>query len=109
MRPGWRAISGPALTAATALLAVLLDRLLPIPSPAPLLVCIIAFAGSLSGFVSGMVSAGVAVTGTALFFLHRTSGQYVTADLIHLGLLAADGHRHGGADRPDARADARRI
>ena len=89
MQLGWRAISGPALTAASALLAILLDRQLPIPSPVPLFVCIIAVAGSLSGFASAMVSAGAAVIGTALFFLHRTSGLYLATDLIHLGLLAA--------------------
>ncbi len=66
MRFGWRAISGPALTAAIALLAILLDRHLPIPSPAPLLVCIVAVAGSLSGFNSAMISAAVAVIGAAL-------------------------------------------
>jgi len=89
MQLGWRDISGPALTAATALLAMLLDRPLPIPSPVPLLICIVAFAGSLSGFPSAMISAGAAVIGATLFFLHRNAGLYVAADLIHLGLLAA--------------------
>lgn len=89
MQLGRRAISGPALTAASALLAILLDRQLPVPSPVALFVCIVAVAGSLSGFASAMVSAGAAVIGTALFFLHRTSGHYVATDLVHLGLLAA--------------------
>ena len=89
MQLGWRDISGPALTAATALLAILLDRQFPVPSPAPLFICIIAFAGSLSGFASGMFSAGTALIGTALFVLHRNAGLYVTTDLIHLGLFAA--------------------
>lgn len=89
MQFGWRAICGPALTAATALLALLLDRLLPVPSPAPLLVCIVAFAGSLSGLASGMVSAAIAVIGSALFFLdHRGVPGYATGDLVRLGLLA---------------------
>ena len=52
MRFGWRAISGPVLTAAIALLAILLDRYVPVPSPAPLFVCIVALAGALSGFAS---------------------------------------------------------
>ncbi|MGV7212835.1 PAS-domain containing protein [Bradyrhizobium sp. UFLA05-112] len=86
---GWRAISGPTLTAATTLLALLLDRYLPIPSPAPLFVCIVAFAGSLSGFASAMASAAVAVIGTALFFLYnKTVPGYAATDLVRLGLLA---------------------
>ena len=63
MRFGWRAVSGPALTAATALLTILLDRHLPIPSLAPLFVCIVALAGSLSGFASALGSATIAVIG----------------------------------------------
>ena len=46
----WRALSGPVLTAATALIAFLVDRtLVAVPNPAPLFVCIVAFAASLSG------------------------------------------------------------
>jgi PAS domain-containing protein len=89
MRFGWRDVSGPVLTAASALLAILLDRFLPVPSPAPLFVCIVAIAGSLSGFASAMVSTAVAVVGAALFFLnHRGVAGYVPADLVRLGLLA---------------------
>jgi PAS domain-containing protein len=89
MQFGWRAIFGPALTAATALPAIMLDRYLPVPSPAPLFVCIIAFAGSLSGFASGMTSAAIAVGGAALFYLnHRAVPGYATSDLIRLGMLA---------------------
>jgi PAS domain-containing protein len=89
MRFGWRAISGPALTAAIALLAILLDRYIHVPSPAPLFVCIVALAGSLSGLASAMTSAAVAVIGAALFFLaHRALPGYAAADLVRLGLLA---------------------
>ena len=89
MRLGWRAISGPVLTAATALLAILLDRHFPVPPPAPLFICIVAFAGSLSGVGSGMVSAAIAVAGAALFFLdHRAVPGHATADLARLGVLA---------------------
>jgi PAS domain-containing protein len=95
MRFGWRAVSGPALTAATALLAILLDRgvlvplLVRVPSPAPLFVCIVAFAGSLGGVSSGMASAAIAVAGSALFFLnHGGVAGYATADLVRLGMLA---------------------
>ena len=52
MQFDWRAISGPALTAATALLAFLIDRhLVAVPNPAPLFVCIVAFAASLLGCI----------------------------------------------------------
>ena len=89
MRLGWRAISGPALTAATLLLAMLFDRVAAVPSPAPLLVCLVALAGALSGLASAMASAAVAVIGAALLFLdqHGISG-YGNADLVRLGLLA---------------------
>jgi len=89
MRFGWRAISGPALTAATALLAILLDHPAPIPALAPLFVCIVALAGSLSGFASALGSAVIAVIGAALLLLgHRTAPGLATADLTQLGLLA---------------------
>ena len=90
MRFDWRAFSGPALTAATASIAILVDgRLVAVPNPAPLLVCIVAFAGSLSGLASAMVSAGIAVAASALFFLnHRATPGYDTADLIRLSMLA---------------------
>jgi PAS domain-containing protein len=88
MRFGWRAISGPVLTAAVALLAILLDRYVPVPSPAPLFVCIVALAGTLSGLSSAMTSAGIAVIGAALFFLGRRGVPlYATDDFIRLGLL----------------------
>ena len=85
-----RAIVGPALAAATALGAVLVDgHLSGIPNPAPLLVCIVAFAGSLSGIGSAAVSAAIAITGSALFFLdHRATRGYDEADLIRLAMLA---------------------
>jgi PAS domain-containing protein len=90
MQFDWRAISGPALTTATALIAILADRtLIAVPNPAPLFVCIVAFAGSLSGLASGMASAVIAVAASALFFLnHRATPGYDTADLVRLLLLA---------------------
>ncbi|QOZ72169.1 PAS-domain containing protein [Bradyrhizobium arachidis] len=87
MRFGWRAISGPVLTAAIALLAILLDRTIPLPSPAPVFVCVVALAGALSGFASAMTSAALAVIGAALFCLgHRAMSLHAAADLV--GLLA---------------------
>ncbi len=90
MQFDWRAISGPALTTATALIAILVDRtLIAVPNPAPLFVCIVAFAGSLSGLASGMISAGIAVAASALFFLnHRATPGYDPADLVRLLMLA---------------------
>ncbi|WP_146751218.1 DUF4118 domain-containing protein, partial [Pseudomonas aeruginosa] len=90
MRFDWRAISGPALTAATALIAICADRyLIAVPNPAPLFVCIVAFAGSLSGFASGMTSAAIAVVGSALFFLnHRATPGFETSDLVRLAMLS---------------------
>lgn len=88
MRLGWRAISGPVLTAATLLLAMLLERAIPLPSPAPLLVCIVALAGALSGLGSALITAAIAVIGAALLFLHQYGVSHATADLLRLGLLA---------------------
>ncbi len=92
MRLGWRAISGPVLTAATLLLAMLFERVvptLPAPSPAPLLVCFVALAGALSGLASAMTSAIIAVIGATLIFLHHNgASDYGNADLVRLGVLA---------------------
>ncbi|MBR0991983.1 PAS-domain containing protein [Bradyrhizobium japonicum] len=89
MRVRWRAISGPVLTAATLLLATVFDRFIPTASPAPLLVCIVALAGALSGLASAVTSAAIAVIGAALLILgrHGVSGS-TTADLAPLGLMA---------------------
>ncbi|WP_375412280.1 PAS-domain containing protein [uncultured Bradyrhizobium sp.] len=91
MRFDWRAICGPALTTATALVAIAADRsVVALPNPAPLFVCIVAFAASLSGLASGMISAVIAVTSSALFFLtHRATPGYDASDLVHLVMLAA--------------------
>jgi PAS domain-containing protein len=90
MQFDWRAISGPALTAAMALIAVSVNRhFIAVPNPAPLFVCIVAFAGSLSGLASGMISAAIAVAASALFFLdHRATSGDDTADLACLAMLA---------------------
>jgi PAS domain-containing protein len=91
MQFDWRAISGPALATATALIALVVDRaFIAVPNPAPLFVCIVAFAGSLSGLGSGMLSAAIAVAASALFFLdHRATPGYDTSDLVRLSMLAA--------------------
>ena len=89
MQFDWRAISGPALTAATALIALLVDHFRIVPNPAPLFLCIIAFAGSISGLASGMLSAAIAVVASALFFLnHRATPGYDAADIVRLLMLA---------------------
>jgi PAS domain-containing protein len=90
MQFDWRAISGPALTATTALIAIAVDRhLIAVPNPAPLFICIVAFAASLSGLASGMTSAAIAVASSALFFLnHRATPGYDTSDLVRMLMLA---------------------
>ena len=91
MQFDWRAISGPALTTATALIAFYVDRhFVAAPNPAPLFVCIVALASSVSGTTSGMISAVIAVMSSALFFLnHRATPGYDTSDLARMLLLAA--------------------
>lgn len=90
MQIDWRAICGPALATATALIAITADgKLVSVPNPAPLFVCIVAFAASLSGLASGMVSATIAVTSSALFFLHhRATPGYDASDVARLVMLA---------------------
>ena len=90
MRFDWRAILGPGLTAATALIAIALDpHFIAVPNPAPLFVCIVAFAASLSGLRSGMISAAIAVASSALFFFnHRAMPGYDNSDLVRLAMLA---------------------
>src|ERR1700676_2873184 len=98
MQFDWRAISGPTLTTATALIALIVDRhFVAVPNPAPLFVCIVAFASSLSGLASGMISAVIAVVSSALFFLnHRATPGYDMSDLARMLMLA------GTAAGPDA-------
>jgi len=90
MQADWRAIFGPVLTTAMALMAIGVDsHVMALPNPAPLFICIVALAGSLSGLVSGVISAAIAVAGSALFFLnHRSAPGYGTADLVRLAMLA---------------------
>src|ERR1700748_2620938 len=90
MQVDWRAICGPALATATALIAIAADRtLVTVPNPAPLFVCIVALAASLSGLASGMVAAAIAVSSSAVFFLnHRATAGYDAFDLGCLVMLA---------------------
>src|SRR4051812_30919969 len=90
MKPDWRTIFGPALTTAVALIAFYVDRrFVTVPNPAPLFVCIVALASSLSGMASGLVSAVIAVISSALFFLHhRAVPGYDAHDVARMALLA---------------------
>jgi PAS domain-containing protein len=90
MQSDWRAIFGPALTIAVALTAFFVDRyFVTVPNPAPLFVCIVALASSLSGITSGLVSAVIAVISSALFFLnHRTVPGFDIHDIARMLLLA---------------------
>jgi len=93
MRFDWRATFGPALTAATALLAILAgyyfaDHPFKITlHSAPLFVCIVTFAGSLNGLASASISAAIALGCTALLSFNRHAG-YDAADLIDLSMLS---------------------
>ena len=91
MQFDWRALSGPALITATAVTAFVVDRhLIAVPNPAPLFVCIVAFASSVSGTASGLISAVIAVVASALFFLdHRAAPSYDISDLTRMLMLAA--------------------
>jgi len=90
MQFDWRAISGPALTIATALIAIVVDRFfIVVPSPTPLFICIVAFAASISGLASGMISAAIAVGCAAAFsFSHHGTNSYSATDLARLVMLA---------------------
>ena len=90
MQLDWRATFGPALTAATTLIAFAADHLLlTVPNPAPLFVCIVALAGSFSGLRSGLASAALALVSSALFFAARGVPIVASAsDLTRLSMLA---------------------
>jgi PAS domain-containing protein len=90
MQLDWRAILGPALTAATAAAALAANRLLlDVPNPAPLFVCIVALAGSFSGLHSSLASAALALVSSALFFsAHGVAVGASASDLTRLSMLA---------------------
>ncbi len=88
MQVDWRAISGPVLAAATATAAITVDHyLIGLPNPAPLFVCSVAVAGSLNGLRMALLSAAIAIIGTALFFFARHA-DFEAADLLRLAMLA---------------------
>jgi PAS domain-containing protein len=90
MQFDWRTFLGPALTTAVALLAFFVDRhFVTVPNPAPLFVCIVALASSISGIASGLISAAIAVIFSALFFInHRAAPGYDAHDVARMLLLA---------------------
>jgi PAS domain-containing protein len=90
MQLDWRAILGPALTAATASIALAADHLLShVPNPAPLFVCIVALAGSLAGLGSSLASAALALTASALFFSgHGVPIGLSVPEVTRLSMLA---------------------
>ncbi len=87
MRIDWRALFGPVMTATTSLAAIIIDHnVVALPNPAPLQVCLVAITAALSGVGSGLVSAVIAVAGTALFLLHH--GHPAGPDLARLVRVA---------------------
>jgi PAS domain-containing protein len=89
MQLDWRAILGPALTVSTALSAFAADHLSSAaPNPAPLFVCIVALAGSLSGLRSSLACAALALAASALFFsAHGAPVGASAAGLTRLSML----------------------
>src|SRR3954465_11746622 len=85
-----RAIYGPTLATAAALIAILFDRAsLAVPDLAPLFVCIVAVAAALSGLGSALISAAIVVAASALLFLdHRAAPGFEGFDLVRLAMLA---------------------
>ena len=90
MQLDWRAILGPALTVTTALSAFAASHLLSTAlNPAPLFVCIVALAGSLSGLRSSLACAVLALVSSALFFSgHGVPIGSSAAELTRLSMLA---------------------
>jgi PAS domain-containing protein len=92
MQFDWRAIFGPALTAAAAVSALAVDRtLFAAPDPAPLFICIVALAGSLSGLGSGLTSAAIAVASTVLLSSRAFGGDPSSIARIAMLAIAAVG------------------
>ena len=89
MQFDWRATSGPALIAITALIALAVDHLLfAVANPAPLFVCIVALAGSFSGLRSSLISAVLALAFTALILTVRGTPVYAAgSDFARFAML----------------------
>jgi PAS domain-containing protein len=90
MRFDWRTMVGPALATLMAITSIFVDRnVIAIPNPSALYVCVVALAASLSGMTSGLVSAGVAVAGSAVFLAgHDAALPAKFPALLHLMMLA---------------------
>ena len=89
MQFDWRAIFGPALTAALALSALAVDpALFDIPDLGPIFICIVALAGSLSGIGSGFTSAALAVALTALWCSNHGGFGDDHSALVRLAVMA---------------------
>ena len=89
MKVDRRAICGPALTIATAAIALVTDHTsVAIFVLAPLFVCIAALAASLSGIIAGLSSAAIAVGCTSLILLDRDPAGIDGANMMRLALLA---------------------
>lgn len=86
MQFDWRALSGPIVTIATALIAVAVDRnSIVVSNLAPLFVCTAALSAALGGIAPGLISTTVAVAFTV--WLVRDHGINA-ADVAHLVMLA---------------------
>jgi PAS domain-containing protein len=96
MQFGWRAVSGPAIAAAGASIALVADGHVPVVTNlAPLLVCVAALSAALSGIAFGLISTVIAVIVTAL--LVRDHGAAPGVDAAHIADLITLAIAAGGA------------
>jgi PAS domain-containing protein len=90
MQFDWRAIGGPTLTTATALVASVVDGNSTIVFLlAPLFVCIAALSAALSGIAPGLISTAIAVAFTALLVHDHGTDATSVAHLIMLTVAAS--------------------
>jgi PAS domain-containing protein len=90
MQFDWRAISGPTVTIATALIAVVVDgNSIVVSNLAPLFVCIAALSAALSGIAPGLISTVIAVAFTVLLVRDQGINAANVAHLISLTVAAS--------------------
>lgn len=88
MRIDWRMMLGPALAMLLAGASTYAGRdLAAFPNLSALYVCIVAFAGSLGGTASGLISAAIAILASAGFLREDNAAVADGSIVLHLGLL----------------------
>jgi signal transduction histidine kinase len=85
----WPKLSGPYVTLATVVAMMLLSRMLPVPDPAPVVLMAVVYAAFAGGWLSGMMSGGIALAYFAAFFAEPGQAlTYTSTALAHLAVLA---------------------